>query len=127
MLLGSALPALLLATACDGPGGTGHRAGPDPPPAPSPYAASSASAADLCTRLVAHWSREVLDGTTYGDYQSMGLSNGEYEILRDVVNAARSMKRRQGAGGAGELIDRQARSACAERYRYGAPSESPWQ
>ncbi|MGW1165081.1 hypothetical protein [Streptomyces sp. NPDC002550] len=74
-----------------------------------------------------HWSRKVLDGSTYGDYQSMGLSNGEYEILRDVVKAARAVRGRQGDSSAEELIGRQARAACVERYRHGAPTESPWQ
>ncbi|MEU8688909.1 hypothetical protein [Streptomyces sp. NPDC048665] len=142
-LLGPVLPALLvlLATACHGTGGTGrhtsaqhtssqhapsqhasaHPTGSDSP-SPGPT-----SPADLCTRLVSHWSRAVLDGTTYGDYQSMGLSNGQYEILREVVDGARVVKRRQGAAAADTLIDRRARQACADRYRYGAPSESPWQ
>ncbi|OIK03223.1 hypothetical protein [Streptomyces monashensis] len=142
-LLGPALPALLLTlltTACDGTGGT---SGPGPHGTPAPHASSRraspqptgatsaspgpTSPADLCTRLVSHWSRAVLDGTTYGDYQSMGLSHGQYAILREVVVAARVVKRRQGAAAADTLIDRQARRACADRYRYGIPSESPWQ
>ncbi|MEU2419947.1 hypothetical protein ABZ619_02595 [Streptomyces sp. NPDC007851] len=96
-------------------------------PAGSPTGSPSAVPdADLCARIVAHWSREVLDSGTYGDYQSMGLSNGQYEILRDVVDAARALRRRQGAAAADRLIDRRARSACAERYRKGAPSGGPW-
>ncbi|WP_046729619.1 hypothetical protein [Streptomyces humi] len=94
-----------------------------------PSQAGSPSAvpdADLCARIVAHWSREVLGSGTYGDYQSMGLSNGQYEILRDVVDAARALERRQGAAAADRLIDRRARSACAERYRRGTPSGGPW-
>ncbi|MCG7211010.1 hypothetical protein [Streptomyces arenae] len=87
---------------------------------------SAVSDADLCARIVAHWAREVLGSGTYGDYQSMGLSNGQYEILRDVVDAARALKRRQGAAAADRLIDRRARSACAERYRRGTPSGGPW-
>jgi hypothetical protein len=81
----------------------------------------------LCARIVAHWSRNVLDSGTYGDYQSMGLSNGQYEILRAVVDAARAAERHRGAAVADELINRQARAACTERYRQGAPSGGPWQ
>ncbi|WBO66972.1 hypothetical protein [Streptomyces camelliae] len=121
LVLGLALPALLLTPSCARPADTGH-------PSPNPTSAStSASAADLCTRLVSHWSREVLDGTTYGDYQSMGLSTGQFEILRTVVDAARVVQRRQGTSAADELIGRQARQACAERYRHGTPSGGSWQ
>ncbi|WEO98048.1 hypothetical protein A6P39_030720 [Streptomyces sp. FXJ1.172] len=126
LLLGPAMCALVLTTACGAPGGTGHHAAPDPPHATPPSPAPT-SPAGLCARLVAHWSREVLDGTTYGDYQSMGLSNGEYEILRGVVDAARPVRRRQGTSAADELIVRRASAACDGRYRHGAPSESPWQ
>ncbi|MGW7824611.1 hypothetical protein ACWGLF_42615 [Streptomyces puniciscabiei] len=125
LVLGLALPALVWTAACDGP------AAPAAPSRPSPSSSqlpspSTTSAADLCARIVTHWSREVLDGTTYGDYQSMGLSNGEYEILRDVVDTARAVRGRQGEAAARELISRQARTACADRYRHGAPTESPW-
>jgi hypothetical protein len=116
-VLGLALPALLWTTACDGPADAAKPARPSP---------SKTSDADLCTRLVAHWSREALDSDTYGDYQSMGLSNGQYAILRDVVDAARAMKRRQGTYAADGLIDRQARTSCTERYRHGSPSGGPW-
>ncbi|MGW3015484.1 hypothetical protein [Streptomyces longwoodensis] len=128
-LLAGAL-AGVLATGCGAPAnpaGTGadgadraHTTAPAP-------ASSSAPPEDLCTRVVAHWSREVLDGTTYGDYQSMGLSNGQYEILRDVVDEARAEKGRAGAAAADALIDRRAREGCVAWYRSGGPGEGPWQ
>ncbi|WP_176986127.1 hypothetical protein [Streptomyces sp. 2231.1] len=127
LVLGPALSALLVVTGCDRSGGAPHTA-PAPAPAPAtPGSASAASDAELCTRLVAHWSRQVLDSGTYGDYQSMGLSNGQYELLRDVVDAARVAKRHQGTARVDKLIDRQARRACTERYRDGTPSGGPWQ
>ncbi|MES9522132.1 hypothetical protein [Streptomyces capoamus] len=147
LVFGLAVPAVLCAAGCAGPGGpppsrhspidsgfsaTGSRssaAGPGASPAgpgSSAAAARPASDADLCTRLVVHWSREVLDGDSYGDYQSMGLSNGQYEILRDVVDAARPLRHRQGRPAADELITRQARAGCTERYRHGTPSSGPW-
>ncbi|MFE6827508.1 hypothetical protein [Streptomyces sp. NPDC057690] len=116
----------LLATACGASGNAGARGTPSPSASPSP-SAPAASPAELCTRIVAHWSREVLDSTAYGDYQSMGLSNGQYEILRTVVDAARTAKKRQGADAADELIDREAAEGCADRYRSGGPTEGPWQ
>ncbi|MEU2772642.1 hypothetical protein ABZ646_06840 [Streptomyces sp. NPDC007162] len=110
---------LALLTACGAPTApTGRHT-----PTGSPSAVSDAA---LCARIVAHWSREVLDSGTYGDYQSMGLSNGQYEILRDVVEAARAVARQQGAAASDRLIDRRSRSACADRYRHGAPSGGPW-
>ncbi|UFR07661.1 hypothetical protein KBP30_29780 [Streptomyces sp. Go40/10] len=126
-----ALPAVWCATGCDGPSHTPDRARSSPTSTPTPVstttsAATPTSDADLCAALVTHWSRKALDGGTYGDYQSMGLSHGQYQILRDVVDAARSVKRRQGREAADELIDRQAHRACTERYRRGTPSGGPW-
>jgi hypothetical protein len=89
--------------------------------------AATTSPEDLCARVVAHWSRKVLDSDTYGDYQTMGLSNGQYDILRKVVDAARATKKRQGAEAADELIGRQARAGCVDWYRTGGPSNGPWQ
>lgn len=89
---------------------------------PSPRVTSDE---DLCTKIVGHWSRRVLEGRTYGDYQSMGLSGGQYDILREVVDAARAAERR-GTAKIGQLIDRQAREGCAARYRAGGPGGGPW-
>ncbi|MEU9307902.1 hypothetical protein [Streptomyces sp. NPDC048256] len=122
--LSAGLLAGLLATGCGASGSAGASGTPSPPPPPSP---STTSPEELCTRIVAHWSREVLDSTAYGDYQSMGLSNGQYEILRTVVDAARTAKKRQGADAADELIGREAAEGCADRYRSGGPTEGPWQ
>jgi hypothetical protein len=122
-LLGLALLAGAPATACGDPAGHDTAGSPTRSPSPSP---STTPPEDLCTRIVAHWSREILDSGTYGDYQSMGLSNGQYEILRGVVDAARAEKKRQGAEAADELIDREARAGCVDRYRSGTPSEGAW-
>ncbi|MFE7839749.1 hypothetical protein ACFU53_27940 [Streptomyces sp. NPDC057474] len=98
---------------------TATRGGASPSPSATPPE-------ELCAKLVAHWSRETLDGDTYGDYQSMGLSNGQYDILREVVDAARAEKRRAGPAAAQRLIDRRARAGCREWYRSGGPGERPW-
>ncbi|AYN41865.1 hypothetical protein D9753_26645 [Streptomyces dangxiongensis] len=142
-----AVPLSLSATGCGGPDGLAHPppgrpdgsahpppgaavspggTTPVPAPAPASTSPSAASDTDLCARIVAYWSRRALGDDTYGDYQSMGLSHGQYQILRDVVDAARITLRRQGAEAADELIDRQTRRACTERYRHGPPSEGPW-
>ncbi|WP_413756724.1 hypothetical protein [Streptomyces sp. MMBL 11-3] len=114
-----------LLAACGGSGAPGGTAGASWPDS-GPPAAAATPPEDLCARLVAHWARRALDDGTYGDYQSMGLSNGQYEILTDVVDAARTERERKGAGAAERLIDRTARARCEERYRDGNPSEGPW-
>ncbi|MFF0836535.1 MULTISPECIES: hypothetical protein [unclassified Streptomyces] len=135
MALGLTLSATLLTAGCARAGGanpsTGGPGGPGAPSGPGHAAHDSAASspssdAELCAESVARWSRKVLDSGTYGDYQSMGLSNGQYEILRAVVDAARAAERRQGADAADELIARRARAACADRYRHGVPSGGPW-
>ncbi|MDQ1030100.1 hypothetical protein QF035_007682 [Streptomyces umbrinus] len=124
-VLGLVLLTGAVATGCGESGPQGQAAGtraasgaPSSPPATPPE--------DLCARIVAHWSQEVLDSDTYGDYQSMGLSNGQYEILMEVVDAARAEKRRSGGQAARELIDRDARERCTKRYRDGNPTGGPW-
>ncbi|MEU9448359.1 hypothetical protein [Streptomyces sp. NPDC048277] len=117
---------LALLTGCGAPAPTPENSA-SPTASPSSASPSAASAAGLCASIVAHWSREVLDSGTYGDYQSMGLSNGQYEILRDVVDAARAVERSQGAAAADRLIDRRSQAACTARYRNGTPTGGPWQ
>ncbi|MEU6543448.1 hypothetical protein [Streptomyces sp. NPDC046859] len=119
--------ALLAACSAGGCGGPGADLSPTAAPAsrgsPSPTATSPAR---LCTRIITYWSHRALSGDTYGDYQSMGLSDGQYEILRTVVDAARAERERTGDEGAGRLIDRRARTACEKRYRNGGPTGGPW-
>ncbi|MFI5566179.1 hypothetical protein ACIA6T_02120 [Streptomyces sp. NPDC051740] len=107
-----------------GPAGRASPAGADGGRAtpPSPRVTSDE---DLCAKLVGHWARQVLNGRTYGDYQSMGLSGGQYDILREVVDSARAAERR-GTADPGQSIDREAREGCAERYRAGGPGKGPW-
>ncbi|MGW5762376.1 hypothetical protein [Streptomyces tendae] len=109
----------------DGAGGSAGAAHGASASAASPQPLSGA---ELCVSAVGYWAREMLDGgEPYGDYQSMGLSNRQYDILREVVDEARAAKRDQGARAAGELIDRRVRRACADGYRDGGPSRGPWQ
>ncbi|MEU9334774.1 hypothetical protein AB0D49_16645 [Streptomyces sp. NPDC048290] len=119
-LLPTLLPLLALLTACAAP------AAPAAPPASTTPEAPPTPPAALCARLVTHWAREVLDTGTYGDYQSMGLSNGQYALLQDVVDAARPVLKRDGRAAAEQLIDREAGTRCAARYRDGTPTAEPW-
>jgi hypothetical protein len=124
-VLGLALLTAGLAAGCGGQSGArdtsaGSRASAN---SPSP---SATPPAQLCTRIVGYWSRRALTGDTYGDYQSMGLSDGQYEILRKVVDAARAERGHTDAQAADRLIDRRARELCEERYRNGEPTGGPW-
>ncbi|MEU2976911.1 hypothetical protein ABZ678_07810 [Streptomyces hirsutus] len=115
-----ALATVLLAAGCGPSGRTGAPAPSLPPhsPAPSP---SATAPKDVCARVVAHWARDV-----HGDYRSMGLSNGQYAILRDAVDAARPVRERQGTAAAHDVIGRHVDEACAARHRTGGPGEGAW-
>ncbi|WP_431992319.1 hypothetical protein [Streptomyces albogriseolus] len=116
------LTAVLTVAGCAADGSRAARAPSSSADSPSPQVTSDV---DLCASIVAHWSREVLDGRGYGDYQSMGMSGGQYDILREVVDAARAA-RRQGGQEIGTLMERQAREGCVVWYRSGGPGEGPW-
>ncbi|MEU5997951.1 hypothetical protein ABZ837_08995 [Streptomyces sp. NPDC047197] len=115
--------ALLTATGC----GSSPSAddAPSRSTAPSP---ATTSPEDLCTALITKWGRQIYDSgkETYGDYQSMGLSNGQYMILRDTLDLARAERERHGADAGRKLLAREARERCEKRYRHGQPSGGPW-
>lgn len=125
--LGLVLLAGGLLTSCGDSGTAGGAEGASSParttgtPAPR-----TTSREELCTRIVAYWSRRQLKGDTVGDYQEMGLSDGQYDILRHVVDAARAERERGDTEAADRLIDRMAREGCETRYRTGDPSNGPW-
>ncbi|MEU4147585.1 hypothetical protein [Streptomyces parvulus] len=97
--------------------GSGTGTTPPKPPAPG----------EACVSGVGHWARALLDGAEpYGDYQSMGLSNRQYDILREVVAAAREAARDQGTRRARELMAQQVREACEKEYADGGPREGAW-
>ncbi|MFC0494191.1 hypothetical protein ACFFKE_04310 [Streptomyces mutabilis] len=82
---------------------------------------------ELRTTAVRHWARELLDSATpCGDYQSISLCNRQYDITREVVNAARTAERDRGTRGAETVIGRQPRARCADPYRGGGPTQGPW-
>lgn len=116
-----ALTALLATAGCADPPSADAPRGKTPSPATTPPE-------DLCTALIVKWGRQIYDSDkeTYGDYQSMGLSNGQYMILRDTLDLARAERARHGADAGRKLISREARERCAERYRHGEPSGGPW-
>ncbi|MCX5196648.1 hypothetical protein OOK31_22605 [Streptomyces sp. NBC_00249] len=99
------------------------------PATPAPH---TTTPQELCTALITHWAGVVLDGgegqdAVHLDYQAMGLSGGQNEILRTVLDLARPVQRTQGRDAARALTAREASARCAERYRSGAPTGGPWQ
>ncbi|MFD7261772.1 hypothetical protein [Streptomyces sp. NPDC059874] len=100
----------------------------DTPASPAPH---TTSPQDLCTALITHWAGVILDAgedrDAIGlDYQAMGLSGGQNEILRAVLDEARAEQRTKGPTAARELTAREAARRCAERYRSGTPTGGPW-
>jgi hypothetical protein len=106
------------ASARDGAGST-TAGSPSPSPTATPPEA-------LCTHIVTYWSRRQLNDDTYGDYQSMGLSDGQYRILMDAVAAAGPAWKRGDTEAAERTIDRTVRTGCDKWYRHGGPSNGPW-
>ncbi|MEV8533034.1 hypothetical protein [Streptomyces sp. NPDC051211] len=121
------LPALLataLAAALAGCSAPSGRPDPHPPDGTPP----TTSAQELCTRLITHWSGVVLDGGEQAglDYQAMGLSGDQNDILRAVVADARTAERTRGRAAARDLAAREAERRCVERHRSGTPTTGPW-
>ncbi|MGW6707632.1 hypothetical protein ACWGDE_22460 [Streptomyces sp. NPDC054956] len=86
----------------------------------------------LCTDLITHWAGVILDAgegqdAVHLDYQAMGLSGGQNEILLAVLADARAAQRAKGPAAARELTAREAERRCADRYRSGVPTGGPWQ
>ncbi|MER5777311.1 hypothetical protein ABT144_24050 [Streptomyces sp. NPDC002039] len=85
----------------------------------------------LCADLITHWAGVLLDAgdgrDAVGlDYQAMGLSGDQYEILRAVLDGARAARRDEGAPAARAIGAREAERRCAERHRSGTPTDGPW-
>ncbi|MFJ8014609.1 hypothetical protein [Streptomyces sp. NPDC096339] len=102
--------------------------GPKTSASPAPH---TTSPQELCTTLVTHWAGVILDAD-HGqdavglDYQAMGLSGGQNEILRTVLDGARAEQRAKGPAAAREFTAREAARRCADRYRTGTPTGGPW-
>lgn len=128
--LAAAATAALLAAAPLGCAPGDPAAGP--PPSGPAEAPRPTPPQQLCTDLITHWAGVIL-GAGEGedavrlDYQAMGLSGGQYEILLAVLTDARAEQRAKGPDAARELTAREALRRCAERHRSGVPTGGPWQ
>ncbi|MFE2247420.1 hypothetical protein [Streptomyces lavendulae] len=100
----------------------------DTPRGPAPR---TTTPQELCASLIVHWADITLDGAdgrdaVHLDYQSMGLSGDQYEILRAVLDEARAVRLTDGPEAAHALTAREAGRRCAERHRQGTPTGGPW-
>ncbi|MGI5449206.1 hypothetical protein ACQEVM_26235 [Streptomyces sp. CA-243310] len=114
----------LLAAALLGCGGGSGPSADAPTPAATPPQR-------LCADLITAWAGVLLDAgdgrDAVGlDYQAMGLSGDQYEILRAVLDGARAVRRDEGAPAGRAFGAREAERRCAERHRSGTPTDGPW-
>jgi hypothetical protein len=110
-----AVPAPPVLAGCGGSGERERAAASSAPASP----ARTLSPVELCTQAVVYWTGEMLDaGSDTGlDYQSMGLSDSQYRIVRDLYAEARK-------GGGKKLVEREAPRRCRDSAR-AERTESP--
>ena len=115
---------VLLTTACAGTATESDQAAVRDTPSPT---RSSPSAAEVCTNQVRYWSRTLLTEGAYqgGDYQHMGLSDAQNEVLRGVMAEAAPMAAAQGVDVAVAFATEQAGPRCEAAYADGGPT-SAW-
>jgi hypothetical protein len=91
-------------------------------------ASPGVSLVDECASAIAYWTGQALTpGADQGyDYQEMGLSASEYQILQDVISLARPVARQSGVPAAQAFAQRTARPRCAAYLasQSAAPSAS---
>ncbi|MEU0930066.1 hypothetical protein [Streptomyces malaysiensis] len=119
--------ALVLAVTLTGCGGSGSGGphdsggpgrssdGSAPHRRPSSPAPRTPSPVRMCADLISYWAEQDLAGSRWAglDWEQKGLSNEQYEIYDEIVQAARTERRRHGAPAAKALIKRLAERRCA--------------
>ena len=118
-----ACAAMLLLAAC---GGT-----PDQPAAQATTSSRLPTAAESCAMSVGYWAAEVIkpDYQEYGDYQKMGLTATNYQIVLDISKRAKRLQRTATheqvlafiATEAKRRCDRTATTTCTTAFRYSFP------
>ncbi|WP_449478756.1 hypothetical protein [Streptomyces abikoensis] len=95
-----------------------------PAAGPAPRSPSPASPVQLCTTLISYWAEQDLTGGKWAglDWEQKGLSNEQYALYGDIVQAARDEQRRHGTDAALALIRRQSAQRC--RAANGATGSS---
>ncbi|MGV9853098.1 hypothetical protein ACWDWU_30660 [Streptomyces sp. NPDC003442] len=91
------------------------RSAPASTPAPRDPTPQATSPVRLCADLISYWAEQDLAGSQWAglDWEQKGLSNEQYEIYDDIVQAARAERKRHGTPAAKALIKRLAERRCA--------------
>jgi hypothetical protein len=99
---------VLLLAACGG--------APDRPPAQATTSSRPRTAAEICARQVGYWAAEALKPatTTYGDYQTMGLTGTYYQLVLDISKEAKRLRKTATQEQTLAFIAEEARRRCAK-------------
>lgn len=99
---------VLLLAAC---GGT-----PDRPAAQATTSSRPRTPAELCARQVSYWAAQALapTTTTYGDYQTMGLSGSSYELVLAISKDAKRLRKTATQEQTLAFIAEEAKRRCAK-------------
>lgn len=99
---------VLLLAACGG--------APDRPPAQATTSSRPRTAVEICARKVGYWATEALKPgtTTYGDYQTMGLTGTHYELVLEISKEAKRLRKTATQEQTLAFIAEEARRRCAK-------------
>jgi len=99
---------VILLAACDGT--------PDRPSAQATTSSRPRTPAELCARQVSYWAAQALapTTTTYGDYQTMGLSGSSYELVLDISKDAKRLRKTATQEQTLAFIAEEAKRRCAK-------------
>ncbi|MFF7020451.1 hypothetical protein ACFY97_05470 [Streptomyces klenkii] len=102
----TACASLLTATLLSGCGGSAA--------GPAPQSPEPASPVQLCTKLISYWAEQDLTGGKWAglDWEQKGLSNEQYELYSDIVQAARAEQRQHGTDAALTWLRRRSAERC---------------
>jgi hypothetical protein len=88
----------------------------DRPPAQATTSSRPPTAAEICARQVGYWAAEALKPatTTYGDYQTMGLTGSSYQLVLDISKEAKQLRKTATQEQTLAFIAQEARRRCAK-------------
>ena len=74
------------------------------------------TAAEICARQVGYWAAEALKPatTTYGDYQTVGLTGTSYQLVLDISKEAKQLRKTATQEQTLAFIAREAKQRCAK-------------
>ena len=89
---------------------------PGRPPAQATTSSRPPTAAEICARQVGYWAAEALKPatTTYGDYQTMGLTGSSYQLVLAISKEAKQLRKTATQEQTLAFIAQEARRRCAK-------------